>query len=98
MKTFNFNDTEVSLKRNSYRNNGTLAMEMITVPDDEPYSMITVNICCPLQNDKFAFVDENNNPGIGAWLRKNGIAKPLGYKQRSGFCLYELYEFNLAAL
>ena len=91
MKTFNFNDTEVSLKRNSYRNNGTLAMEMITVPDDEPYSMITVNICCPLQND-------NNNPGIGAWLRKNGIAKPLGYKQRSGFCLYELYEFNLAAL
>ena len=41
-----------------------------------------------------AFVDENNLPGIGAWLRKNKIASPLGYKERSGFCQYELYAFH----
>jgi len=29
-----------------------------------------------------------------AWLRKNKIASPLGYKERSGFCQYELYAFH----
>ena len=47
----------------------------------------------PLQNDTMAFVDENNLPGIGAWLKKHRIAKPLGFIQRSGFCSYELFSF-----
>ncbi len=94
MKTFKFNDVEVSLSFETYRNNGTLAVEMNTVPNEESYAVITVNLCCPLQSDKLAFVDENNLPGIGAWLQENNIASPLGYKQRSGFCLYELYSFN----
>ena len=51
-----------------------------------PNSPITVNLGCPLQTDRLAFVDENNLPGIGAWLRKNKIASPLSYKQHSGFC------------
>ena len=97
MKTFKFNDTEVKLSFESYRNNGTLAVEMVTVPDEEPYAVITVNLCCPLPTDRLAFVDENNLPGIGAWLKRNKIATPLGYKQRSGFCQYELYSFNRRA-
>ena len=96
MKTYKFNDIEVSLSFETYRNNGTLAVEMNTVPDDEPYGVITVNLGCPLQSDRLAFVDENNMPGIGAWLQANGIASPLGYRQRSGFCLYELYSFKRA--
>ncbi|MBQ5984769.1 MAG: hypothetical protein IJL56_07330, partial [Bacteroidales bacterium] len=48
---------------------GTLAVEMITVPDEDLYAVITVNLCCPLQTDRLAFVDENNLPGIGAWLK-----------------------------
>ena len=40
-----------------------------------------------------AFVDEIILPGIGAWLKKHRIAKPLGFIQRSGFCSYELYSF-----
>ena len=96
MKTLKFNDTEVKLSFESYRNNGTLAVEMITVPDEALYAVITVNLCCPLQTDRLAFVDENNLPGIGAWLKRNKIATPLGYKQRSGFCQYELYSFNRA--
>ena len=94
MKTLKFNDTEVKLSFESYRNNGTLAVEMITVPDEDLYAVITVNLCCPLQTDRLAFVDENNLPGIGAWLKKNKIASPLGYKERSGFCQYELYAFH----
>ena len=96
MKTLKFNDTEVKLSFESYRNNGTLAVEMITVPDEDLCAVITVNLCCPLQTDRLAFVDENNLPGIGAWLKRNKIATPLGYKQRSGFCQYELYSFNRA--
>ena len=94
MKTLKFNDTEVKLSYKSYPNNGTLAVLMNIVSDEDLYAVITVNLDCPLQNDRQAFVDENNLPGIGAWLKKNKIAKPLGYKQRSGFCQYELYSFN----
>ena len=96
MKTLKFKGTEVSLSFDSYQNNGSLAVEMITVPDEDLYAVITVNLCCPLQTDRLAFVDENNLPGIGAWLKRNKIATPLGYKQRSGFCQYELYSFNRA--
>jgi hypothetical protein len=41
------------------------------------------------------FVDENNLPGIGAWLRQNNIAQPTGMHAASGYCLYEAYRFNL---
>ena len=94
MKTLKFKGTEVSLSFDSYQNNGTLAVLMNTVPDEDLYAVITVNLCCPLQTDRLAFVDENNLPGIGAWLKKNKIASPLGYKERSGFCQYELYNFH----
>lgn len=95
MKTFRFHNTEVTLNFTTYRNNGTLAVQMNSVPDDDLYGVITVNLCCPLQSDSLAFVDENNYPGIGKWLKQHGIATPLGYTQRSGFCSYELYEFHL---
>ena len=81
MKTLKFKNTEVKLSFDSYRNNGTLAVLMNTVGS-------------LLQTDRLAFVDENNLPGIGAWLKKNKIASPLGYKERSGFCQYELYAFH----
>ena len=79
MKTLKFKNTEVKLSFDSYRNNGTLAVLMNTVPDDELYAVITVNLGSLLQTDSLAFVDENNLPGIGAWLKKNKIASPLGY-------------------
>ena len=94
MKTLKFKNTEVKLSFDSYRNNGTLAVLMNTIPDDELYGVITVNLGSLLQTDRLAFVEENNLPGIGAWLRKNKIASPLGYKERSGFCQYELYSFH----
>lgn len=95
MKTLRFQNTEVSLDFTTYHNNGTLAIQMTTVPDKDLYGVITVNLCCPLQSDNRAFVDENNFPGIGKWLKKHGFATPLGYSQRSGFCTYQLYVFHL---
>ena len=60
MKALKFNNTEVSLDFTTYRNNGTLAVQMNSVPDDDLYGVITVNLCCPLQSDTRAFVSENN--------------------------------------
>lgn len=96
MKSLKFNNTDVKLKFTSYRNNDTLAVVITSPSDDEFYEVITVNLNSPLQTDRIAFVDENNLPGIGAWLKDNGVASPLGFKQRSGFCLYELYAFHRA--
>ena len=93
MKTYDYNGTEVSLRFDTYRSNGTLAVEMISAEDGESWAVVTVNLCSPFQDGTMAFVDENNLPGIGAWLKKNRIAKPLGFVQRSGFCKYELYSF-----
>ena len=44
MKTLKFKNTEVKLSFDSYRNNGTLAVLMNTVPDEELYAVITVNL------------------------------------------------------
>ena len=98
MKALKFNNREVKLDFTTYCNNGKLAVQMVTVPDEEPYGTITVNLNSPIQSDTLAFIDENNLPGIGAWLKRHKIAKPTGITQRSGFCIYELYSFNPDAL
>ena len=41
------------------------------------------------------FVDEHSLPGIGAWLEKNGIAKPTWVTGKKGEHTYTAYEFNL---
>ena len=56
MKTLKFKNTEVKLSFDTYRNNGTLAVLMNTVPDDELYGVITVNLGSLLQTDRLAFV------------------------------------------
>ena len=94
MKTLKFKGTEVSLSFDSYQNHGTLAVLMNPAPAEALYGVIPAHPARLLQTDRLAFVDENNLPGIGAWLRKNKIASPLGYKERSGFCQYELYSFH----
>lgn len=76
----------------SYANNGTLAVQLFNRPDFpegfpmpsdpkkifcEPFGVVTVNLFeSPYLPHNVQFVDENNLPGIGAWLRSNGIAEP----------------------
>ena len=95
MKTYNYNGLNVYLKATSYANNGSLAVQILSGDDNEFYDVITVNLGSFLQTEQLAFVDDNNLPGIGQWLESNGIATPIGYTQRSGFCNYPLYEFHL---
>lgn len=59
--------------------------------DGEEYAVVTVNLCHPLQSDSMAFLDENNLPGIGDWIEKNGLGMRMGVTATSGFCRYPLY-------
>ena len=70
--------------------------EFMKNPYQEPYGVVTVNLQeSDLLKANVQFVDENNLPGIGAWLEENGIAKPLDIAARSGYCTYQAYEFNV---
>jgi hypothetical protein len=102
---------EVMCSLASYTNNGTLALQLFNKPDIpegflqsedpkklfcEPFGVVTVNLFeSKLLPYNVQFIDENNLPGIGAWLRQNGIAQPTGLHAASGYCLYEAYRFNL---
>ena len=75
-------------------------------PDDD--LPITKNLGSDIGNDVImplgcGFIDENNYPGLGEYLRMKGLAEP--YKRfgeqvykSSGFCEYPLYEFNMKEL
>ena len=81
---------EVMCSLAPYTNNGTLALQLFNKPDIpegylpsgdpkklfcEPFGIVTVNLFeSSLLPYNVQFVDENNLPGIGAWLRQNGIA------------------------
>ena len=102
---------EVMCSLASYTNNGTLALQLFNkpdipagfrLPDDpkkqfcEPFGVVTVNLFeSKLLPYNVQFVDENNLPGIGDWLKQNGIAQPTGMHAASEYCLYEAYRFNI---
>ena len=73
-----------------------MGMSWEAADEMEDYATLTVNLegsdRLPLN---VQFIDENNLPGIGDWLEKNGIAQPTGLKARSGWCEYPAYAFNL---
>lgn len=61
-----------------------------------PYGIATVNLPeSEMLPPNEQFVDENNLPGIGKWLQKNGIASPTCQLAMSGYCTYQAYRFNL---
>ena len=90
MKTYDYNGIKVYLQKEQYRNNGTLAVLMFK-EDGELYGNVTVNLNHPLQSEDMAFLDENNLPGIGKWLKKKKLGIEMGAKASPEFCTYPLY-------
>ena len=90
MKTYDYKGIKVSLEKTEYRNNGTVAL-ILNKEDGELYAVATVNLNHPLQSESLAFLDENNLPGIGEWIEKNGLGVNMGYLASSGFCRYPLF-------
>ena len=90
MKTYNYNGEKVYLRAESYRNNGHLALVMVS-KDGTIRDVLTTNLNSIFQSDSTAFVDVNNHPQAEAFIRKNHIGAPMGVTERSGFCSYPLY-------
>ena len=93
-KIYDFRGVKVSLRKESYRTNGTLAVIMDEVESGDEYGPITVNLAHDIQDGYAAFVDTNNIPGIDTWLEAQGIARNTGILGRSGFCTYPLMLFD----
>lgn len=94
-KIYDFRGIKVSLRKESYRTNGTLAVIMDEVESGDEYAVMTVNLCSPMQDDsRLAFVDTNNIEDIDKWLVGQGLATHDGVHASSGFCTYPLMSFN----
>jgi len=91
-RIYKFEGCRVYLETAEYKNN-TLAIVMYTFAG-ERYGTVTVNLNHPLQSKHMAFLDENNMPGIGKWIEKNGLGSFTGVKACSGFCVYPLYSLD----
>lgn len=96
---------EVYLKRNSYIDNGSLAIQVFDASDGCPFTVLTVNLeetprCYTHTKDKesVAFVDTNNNPWAEEFIKNNKLGEPIGMYGHSGFCSYPLYRFDLSKL
>lgn len=89
-KFYNFDGCPVFLETAHYRNNDTLAVIMFSA-DGELYGDVTVNLNHPMQSKRMAFLDENNMPRIGKWLKSKKLGIDMGVNARPGFCTYPLY-------
>lgn len=94
-KIYDFRGVKVSLRKESYRTNGTLAVIMDEAESGDEYAVMTVNLCSHMQDGgRLAFVDTNNIEGIDKWLVGQGLATHAGVLAPSGFCTYPLMSFN----
>jgi len=89
-RNYTYMGDKVTLQKDEYRNNGTLAVSM-NDKDGELYGVLTVNLNHPMQSESMAFLDENNMPGIGKWIERHKLGVFTGVKASSGFCVYPLY-------
>ena len=96
MKQYKFRGRTVSLKPDTYQNNGTLAV--IMEQEDGEADVINTNLNSPFQSESMAFLDTNNYPDIEAFIRKNKLGLPMGIQELSGFCKSPLYTLFVPAL
>lgn len=87
---------KVTVLIDHYFSNKNLAIELFD-PDNGPFARLTVNLRDGLPENQ-AYVDTNNCPWAEEFIAENGIGKPLGVYERSGWCEYPLYEFDLDAI
>lgn len=87
---------EVKLDINQYANNHCLYLGLSTVKG-EPYGSITVNLEGKVP-DYCGYVDTNNMPEIENFIKKYELGEFTGISEKSGFCSYPLYLFDVEKL
>ena len=83
-----------------YSSNENTAVQMLTdiKTVDEPFGTCTVNLGMRLQPG-YAYIDENNLPGVLDFLEENGLgSRILGCTAMSGYCVYQLFKFDMDEL
>lgn len=88
----------VTLEINTYLNNGCMYIGLVEQGEyPEPYGDLTVNLVGKAP-DYCGFVDLNNMPELEEFIEENKLGEFTGLTQRSGFCEYPLYLFNVERL
>lgn len=89
---------EVSIEINTYLNNGCMYIGLVEQGEySEPYGDLTVNLAGKAP-DYCGYVDLNNMPELEKFIAENDLGEFTGLTQRSGFCEYPLYLFNVDKL
>lgn len=104
MKVYKVNlfgsEVEVYLKKTSYQDNNSLAIQVLEYPSGMPFSVLTVNI--PDRDfyidddveNNIAFVDINNNPWAKEFIEKYKLGENMHIIAQSGYCMYPAYKFR----
>ena len=94
MKIITYKRKKYEIRKSRYRDNNSLALLMYH--NNELYTVMTKNLISSfLCDDDCQYIDTNNNPELPDLLKKTKLGVPLGFKERSGFCEYPLYKFDL---
>jgi len=90
---------QVGLEISQYVNNGCIYIGLVIFEDGhpEPYANLTVNLREGAP-DFCGYIDTNNMPQLENFLVKHDLGYFTGLTQKSGFCTYPLYAFNVERL
>lgn len=92
-------DTPVTLDIQQYMNNKAMYIGLMCNEDgqEEPFGAVTVNLSVAAPN-YFGYLKVNDMPDIEKFITDNDLGEFTGFTQRSGFCEYPLYLFNVDKL
>lgn len=93
-------EASLELQVRPYYNAGKLALLLVdwSSGNPEPWGDLTVNLGCHVDKD-CAFININGlGEDILPWVEKNGLGKPTGRCQCSGFVTYPEYHFDARRL
>lgn len=94
---FNYSVKLIFIKER-YSANNSLCISALDIAEEEPFTVLTVNLSDPQQmRPNHAFFDINNCGWIKEQLEEYGLMKPAedNYTHKSGFVIYPLYEWNI---
>lgn len=90
---------ELSFHKTTYRNNGSLAIQVMCKTEEEeweePFCMLTTNLAVSPTSPNRAYIDINNVPqDLVQKLLDAKVFKFTGIDQMSGWCIYPEAEFD----
>ena len=92
-------ETQVTFDIQQYMNNRAMFIGLMCNEDghEEFFGDVTVNLSVAAPN-YCGYLNVNDMPDIERFITDNDIGEFTGFTQRSGFCEYPLYLFNVDKL